>query len=73
MRAQYQELVNSGVEWVAVRPLLLDDGPRKGNYRVVVDGIPSRGYRINTGDVAEFMLKQLVSDEYVRQAPAIAY
>jgi len=73
MKRQYQELETSAVEWVAVRPLLMDEGPRKGNYRVVANGIPSKGYRINTGDVAEFMLKQLVSNEYVRKAPAIAY
>jgi hypothetical protein len=40
---------------------------------VVLKNIPSGGYRINTGDVAEFMLRQLSSDEYVGQAPAIAY
>ena len=73
MKRQYQELEKSSLEWVAVRPILLDEGPRKGNYRVVTDGIPSKGYRINTGDVAEFMLRQLVSNEYVRKAPAIAY
>lgn len=73
MKRQYQELEQSTVEWVAVRPFLLDEGPRKGNYRVVTDGIPSRGYRINTGDAAEFMLDQLTSDEYIRKAPAIAY
>lgn len=73
MKRQYQELERSGLEWIAVRPFLLDDGPRKGGYRVVMDGIPSKGYRINTGDLAEFMLQQLVSQEYVRQAPAIAY
>ncbi len=73
MKLQYQELENSGLEWIAVRPILLDEGPRKGHYRVVNVDIPSKGYRINTGDVADFMLKQLVSEEYVRKAPAIAY
>ncbi len=72
-RRQYQELEKSGLEWVAIRPILLDEGPRKGNYRVVCEGIPSKGYRINTGDVAGFMLGQLVSREYVHRAPAIAY
>ncbi len=73
MKRQYQELEKSSMEWIAVRPFLLDEGPRQGHYRVVTDGIPSKGYRINTGDVAEFMLKQLVSHEYVHKAPAIAY
>ncbi|HET7090959.1 MAG TPA: SDR family oxidoreductase [Anaerolineae bacterium] len=73
MKRQYQELEKSAVDWIAVRPLLLDEGPRRGNYRIAVVGIPSRGYRINTGDVAEFMLQQLTNGEYVRKAPAIAY
>lgn len=63
----------SGLDWIAVRPFLLDDGPRKGGYRIALEGIPSRGYRINTGDVAEFMLKNLESDEYLFKVPALAY
>jgi putative NADH-flavin reductase len=73
MQRQYQELEKSPLEWIAVRPMLLDEGPRKGKYRLVLEDIPSKGYRINTGDVADFMLKQLESDEFVRKAPAIAY
>jgi len=66
-------LERSELKWIAVRPILLDGGPRKGRYRVATDGIPSRGLRINTGDVAKFMLDQLNSDDFVRKAPAIAY
>jgi len=73
MKLQHEAIVQSDVEWIAVRPFLLDEGPRKGNYRIAVEGIPSKGYRINTGDVAEFMLKHLTGDEYLRQSPAISY
>ncbi len=74
MKRQYQELDESSLEWIAVRPFLLDEGSRKGGYRAVAtDGIPSKGYRINTGDVAEFMLNQLKSYEYVGKAPSITY
>ena len=73
MRLQHETLAQSQQDWIAIRPFLLDEGPCKGNYRVVVEGIPSKGYRINTGDVAEFMLKHLTGDEYLRQSPAIAY
>jgi putative NADH-flavin reductase len=73
MRLQFEELQQSELKWVAVRPVLLDEGPRKGHFRVVVKNIPKGGYRINTGDVADFMLRQVSSDEYVGQAPAIAY
>ena len=73
MKFQHEAIVQSDAEWIAIRPFLLDEGPRKGNYRVVTEGIPSKGFRINTGDVAEFMLKHLTGDEYLRQSPAIAY
>lgn len=73
MRLQHEAIVSSDLEWIAVRPFLLDEGPRKGGYRIALEGIPSRGYRINTGDVAEFMLKHLTDDEYVRKAPSLAY
>ena len=73
MKLQYDELEKSGLEWVAVRPVILDEGPRKGHYRVALQDIPTRGYRINTGDVAEFMLQHLTDGEFVRKAPALAY
>jgi putative NADH-flavin reductase len=73
MEQQYRELEQSGLEWIAVRPILLDEGPRKGNYRIATQDIPTHGYRITTADVAEFMLHQVQSREYVGKAPAIAY
>ena len=73
MEQQYRELEQSGLEWIAVRPILLDEGPQKGNYRIAIQGIPSRGMRITTGDTAAFMLRQITSDEYIGGAPAIAY
>jgi putative NADH-flavin reductase len=73
MKLQYLELEKSSLEWIAIRPILLDEGPRKGKYRLALEVIPSRGYRINTGDVADFMLKNLASDEFLFKSPAIAY
>jgi putative NADH-flavin reductase len=73
MRLQYLELQKSDLKWIAVRPVLLDNGPPKGHYRLALEGIPKWGYRINTGDVAAFLLGQLSSDEYIGKSPAIAY
>jgi putative NADH-flavin reductase len=72
-RLQFQELQQSDLQWVAIRAVVLAEGPPKGNYRVVKHNIPKGGYRITTGDLAEFMLQQVSSDEYVGQSPAIAY
>lgn len=73
MEQQYRELEQGGLEWIAVRPILLDEGSRKGKYRIALQDIPSKGLRITTGDTAEFMLRQILSNEYVGKAPAIAY
>lgn len=72
-RWQLEAIRESSLEWVAVRPVLLTNGPRTGKYRVELEGNPEKGYRISRADVADFMLKQLTRDEYVRRLPAIAY
>ena len=71
-RAMLEELRKRDLDWVAVRPVILTNGPSTGRYRVVVDGIPRGGYRISRADVADFMIRQLTSDEFVRRMPAIA-
>ena len=72
-RRALDELRNHDCEWIAVRPVRLTDGPRSGHYRVVMDGLPKGGTSISRADVADFMLKQLTSNEYVHRIPAIAY
>ena len=72
-RLQYQSLQQSGLKWTAIRAVLLNEGVSKGHYRVAKENIPKGGYQINTSDVAEFMLQQLSSDEFVGHAPVIVY
>ena len=72
-RKMLEELQRRDLDWIAVRAVLLTDGPWKGRYRVSVEGIPRWGFRISRSDVADFMIRQLTSDEFVRKMPAIAY
>jgi putative NADH-flavin reductase len=60
-------------EWTAVRPVRLTNGERTGHYRIALEGLPEGGFLISRADVADFMLKQASSDEYVHEIPAIAY
>jgi putative NADH-flavin reductase len=60
-------------EWIAVRPLPLTNGPGTGNYRIAIAGLPAAGMRIARADVADFMLRQATGNDYLSQAPAIAY
>ena len=72
-RKMLVELQPRDVDWTAVRAVLLTNATPKGRYRVAVEGIPRWGFRISRADVAEFMVRQLTRDEFVRKMPAIAY
>ena len=71
-RAMLEELHRRDLDWIAVRAVLLTNGPATGRYRTVLEGIPRGGFRIFREDVADFMMQQLTSDEFVRKMPAIA-
>ncbi len=71
-RAMLEELRTRNLDWIAVRPVILTNRPWSGRSRVVTDGIPRGGYRISRADVADFMIRQLTSDEFVQKMPAIA-
>lgn len=63
----------SGLEWIIVRPTALTNGPRQGTYRAGSSVghwfFPSK---ISRADTAEFMLKQISSEDYLRQTPGLA-
>jgi putative NADH-flavin reductase len=64
----------STLDWVIVRPPRLTNGARRGNYRSGLDiRATSVIPRISRADLAEFMLRQLSDDAYVRNAPAVMY
>lgn len=62
---------NSALEWIIVRGPILTDGPYTGTYRVGWVGI-NTGARISRADIADFMLKQLNDNTYMRQAPMVS-
>ena len=61
------------LDWVVIRPIRLMNTPRTGKYRTAVNFLPSGGVEISRADVAEFMLKQLYTNEYLRSYVTIAY
>lgn len=71
---QEQLIRESGLDWVIVRPAILTNGPRTGLYRHGF-GVTDRTIknRISRADVAEFMLKQLTDDTYLRETVGISY
>lgn len=61
----------SEVDWTVVRVPMLTDAPPQGEVKVGYVG-KGMGPRISRADLAAFMLDQVLSDAYLRQAPAIS-
>src|ERR687890_1499106 len=69
---QEEEIQQSDLEWVIVRPARLTDEPAKGKYGVYLKG-SYKAKTISRADVADFMLAQLTDDTYVHKTPVISY
>jgi len=72
--AKERFIKRSRLNWTIVRAPRLTNGRRTGAYRSGEDIransiIPT----ISRADVADFMLKQLTSDTYLRKAPGVMY
>lgn len=63
----------SGLDWIIVRPAMLNDGPRTGKYRAGFSASDKITRKISRADVADFMLKQATSNEFLRQTPGLSY
>ena len=62
-------IADSDLDWVAPRPPRVVDRPRTGAYRA---GSTLASSQITQGDLAEFMVRQLTDDTYLRQAPFVS-
>jgi putative NADH-flavin reductase len=64
----------SSLDWTIVRPARLTNGRRQSRYRVG-DEIDQNATAttISRADTAEFMLRQLTDDTFVRKTPGISY
>jgi putative NADH-flavin reductase len=69
---QARVIRESDLEWVIVRAPVLNEGEKKGEYRVGYVGKES-GTRLSRADVADFMLRQTTDDTYLHQAPMVSY
>ena len=61
------------IDWIIVRPSRLIDTPLTGVYRVSARYAPKGGSKISRADLAQFMLKQLNSGEWLRKTPTLTY
>ena len=61
----------SDVDWTIVRPGFLTNGPMTKSYRALTNLTGVTAGWISRADVAHFMLTELQSNQYLRQAPLL--
>lgn len=69
---QEKYIMESSLDWTIIRPVGLTNGKKRGVYKHG-EKIKNLTLRISRADVANFMLKQIESKEYIQKTPAICY
>jgi|tagenome__1003787_1003787.scaffolds.fasta_scaffold19684967_1 putative NADH-flavin reductase len=64
---------DSGLDWVLVRPSVLNDKPGRGSVRALTDLSDYHGGSISRQDVATFVLDHLRTDAWLHRAPLITW
>ncbi len=70
---QERIIMRNVARWIIVRPGFLNNGPRRGSYRALTDLRGIHGGRISRADVADFMLSQAKSPQFIGQTPLLIY
>ncbi len=70
---QEQEIQQSNLDWIIVRPSRLTDGPQTGHYKAGVHLSLGITAKISRADVADFLLKQVCDDTYLHQVAGLKY
>jgi uncharacterized protein YbjT (DUF2867 family) len=63
----------SKLDWVLVRPVVLNDKPARGTVRALADLSAVAGGTVSRGDVAKFVVRQLTDDAWLRRTPLITW
>ena len=71
--AQERIIASNPTRWIIVRHSFLTNGPRTGRYRALTDLQGIRGGRISRADVADFMLLQAKSPQFIGKTPLLIY
>ncbi len=64
---------DSGLDWVLVRPSVLNDKPGRGAIRAITDLSDFHGGSISRQDVATFVLDQLQGNNWLHRSPLITW
>ena len=64
------EVEASGLDYTIVRPSLLNDSSPSGKTHVVAEG--ETAHKVSRAGVAQFLVDQLASDQFLNQAVTIS-
>jgi putative NADH-flavin reductase len=68
---QEKLIKESELDWTIVRPGVLTSRPRAGRYRILAEASQWRNGIISRADVAEFLVRQIGDQAYIRKAPVL--
>ena len=68
---QEKLIKESQLDYTIARPGVLTSGPRTGRYRVLVDPSQWCNGIISRADVAEFLVRQIADQTYIRKTPVL--
>jgi len=68
---QEQLIKESELDWTIARPGVLTSGPRTGHYQILSEASQWRNGIISRADVAEFLIRQIGDQTYIRKAPVL--
>ncbi len=71
--SQYATLSASGLDWTMVMPPMLTNARGRGVYRIDGEALPRNGSKISREDVADFMMQQIQSPQWVGRGVYITY
>lgn len=63
---------SSDLDWVILRPAVLNDGPALGNVRIFDSKTGEKAHKISRADLASFMIAELSNNEHLHQTLTIA-
>ncbi|MFB9979333.1 SDR family oxidoreductase [Mesorhizobium kowhaii] len=70
---QEDAIRGSTLDWTIVRPTVLNDKPARGRIKALTDLSGVHGGTIARADVADFVVKQLTADTWLRKSPLISW
>jgi putative NADH-flavin reductase len=71
--SQWNNISHSNLDWTMVMPPMLTNTSAHGHYRIDGDALPPNGSRISREDVADFMMQQIISPQWIRKGVYITW